>query len=114
MQRSLSGMTSPTDQAEAFWVGAMAVRYLMQDESDKMVTLVRRTGGGYHCETGLCDLTEVAQKTKLVPKSMINSRGNGMTEEFFEYVKPLAHILPVVRSLQGHRVGKKLGEFHRM
>lgn len=113
MQRSLPGMPSPTDQAEAFWVGAMAVRYMMQGESDKMVTLLRVPGRSYRCETGLCDLAEVAQKTKLMPASMINARGNGVTEEFFEYVAPLASILPTVRTLQGHGVERRLAEYHR-
>lgn len=115
LQRSLPGMPSPSDQAEAFWVGAMAVRYMMQGESDKMVTLLRVTSptGGYRCETGLCDLTLVAQKTKLMPASMINASGNGVTEEFFEYVMPLASILPTVRTLKGHSVERRLPEYHR-
>jgi ATP-dependent phosphofructokinase / diphosphate-dependent phosphofructokinase len=114
LQRCLPSMTSPTDQAEAFWVGAMAVRYLMQGESDKMVTLVRNMTGGYHCETGLCDLTLVAQKTKLMPKSMINSTYNGVTQEFLDYVAPLAATLPITRWIQGHSVNKKLEMFARL
>jgi len=115
MQRSLPGMPSPSDQAEAFWVGAMAVRYMMQGETDKMVTLVRTHGPGepYRCVTGLCDLAEVAQKTKLMPKSMINEGGNGVTEEFFEYVMPLASLLPSVRTLEGHSVAKRLNPYMR-
>jgi 6-phosphofructokinase len=116
LQRSLPGMPSPTDQAEAFWVGAMAVRYMMQGESDKMVTLIRTTGhrGGYRCETSLCDLALVAQKTKLMPPEMINSQGNGVTEEFFDYAMPLASLLPTVRTLNGHGVERRLGEYERL
>lgn len=113
LQRSLPGMPSPTDQAEAFWVGSMAVRYMMNGETDKMVTLVRQPGSHYRCETGLCDLALVAQKTKLVPRSMINARGNGVTEEFFSYVTPLAAILPEVRTITGHFVEKRLGHYAR-
>ena len=113
VQRCLPGMTSQTDQAEAFWAGAMAVRYLMQGESDKMVTLERRMTGGYHCETGLCDLTLVAQKTKLVPPSMINAKGNGVTQEFLDYVSPLAAGMPITRWIQGHSVSKKLPNYQR-
>ena len=113
LQRCLPGMVSPTDQAEAFWVGAMAVRYMMHGETDKMVTLVRQSEDPYRCETGLCDLTEVAQKTKLIPKSMINSEENGVTEEFYRYAKPLVTYLPTIRSLNGHAVEKKLPAYLR-
>ena len=113
MQRSLPGMPSPSDQAEAFWVGAMAVRYMMAGESDKMVTLVRVPGPRYKCETGLCDLALVAQKTKLMPREMINEAGNGVTDAFFDYVMPLASILPEVRTLNGVSLPKKLAEFAR-
>ena len=113
MQRSLSGMPSPTDQAEAFWVGAMAVRYMMAGETDKMVTLIRQPGDEYKCETGLCDLALVAQKTKLVPPEMINAAGNGVTEQFFKYVTPLASVLPTSRSLDFQLMSKKLPEYIR-
>jgi ATP-dependent phosphofructokinase / diphosphate-dependent phosphofructokinase len=113
LQRSLPGMPSPSDQAEAFWVGAMAIRYMMQGESDKMVTLVRDPGEKYHCHTGLCDLAEVAQKTKLMPSHMINSERNGVTDAFFDYVTPLASILPTVRTLQGHKVEGRLPHYVR-
>lgn len=113
LQRSLSGMASPSDQAEAFWVGSMAVRYMMAGETDKMVTLVRVPGDTYKCETGLCDLAEVAQKTKLMPRSMINAEGNGVSEEFFKYVMPLAAVLPEVRTLHAKTLAKKLPAYKR-
>jgi ATP-dependent phosphofructokinase / diphosphate-dependent phosphofructokinase len=113
LQRSLPNMQSPTDQAEAFWVGAMAVRYMMQGETDKMVTLVRVPESKYRCETGLCDLVDVAQKTKLIPRSLINEKGNGVTEAFFDYVLPLASSVPTIRFLEGHKVEKTLPAFER-
>lgn len=113
LQRSLPGVPSPSDQAEAFWVGSMAVRYMLDGETDKMVTLVRTSDSPYHCETGLCDLALVAQKTKLMPRSMINAEGNHVTDEFIKYATPLASILPTVRTLHAELVGKKLKEYVR-
>lgn len=113
MQRSLVGMTSPSDQAEAFWVGAMAVRYMMQGETDKMVTLVRAPGPEYRCDTGLCDLSLVAQKTKKIPHSMINEQKHGVTEEFFQYVIPLASLLPEIRMLDVRMIERKLPHYIR-
>jgi 6-phosphofructokinase len=113
LQRSLPGMPSPSDQAEAFWVGAMAVHYMMQGETDKMVTLVRREQGPYRCDTGLCDLTLVAQQTKLIPREWINSKGNGLLEPFFEYAAPLVSVLPEVRHMDPELIPKKCKEYIR-
>jgi ATP-dependent phosphofructokinase / diphosphate-dependent phosphofructokinase len=114
LQRCLPGMPSPSDQAEGFWVGSMAVRYLMAGESDKMVTLVRKSGvTEYSCETSLCDLELVAQKTKLVPDHMINAEGNGVTQAFIDYCAPLASLLPTIRTLKIHKVDKKCAEYVR-
>ncbi|BBH53515.1 diphosphate--fructose-6-phosphate 1-phosphotransferase [Fluviispira sanaruensis] len=113
LQRSLAGMASHTDQADAFLVGSMAVHYIMKGESDKMVTLVRAHGENYKCETSLCDLKLVAQKTKLMPKSMINSEENGVTEDFYQYVLPLAGCVPELRALKATHVKKKLFDYVR-
>ncbi len=113
LQRSLCGMASKVDQEEAFLVGSMGVKYMMEGESDKMVTLVRSSQSPYKCTTGLCDLKLVAQKTKLMPRSMINADGNGVTEEFFEYVTPLLCSMPKVRALKPNFAEKKLEKYAR-
>lgn len=114
LQRSLLGMASPVDQREAFLVGETAVHEMMRGETDKMVTLVcSRDHSAYRATTGLCDLTLVAQKTKYLPRDMINSEGNGVTEAFFDYVLPLVGDLPEIKALQGVSVAKKLAEYVR-
>ena len=113
LQRSLCGMASRVDQQEAFLVGSMGVKYMMEGESDKMVTLCRSSNTPYQCTTGLCDLKLVAQKTKLMPRSMFNAEGNGVTEEFYEYVTPLLCAGPEIRALKPKYVEKKLGEYAR-
>lgn len=113
LQRSLAGMASPVDQQEAFLVGAMAVHYMMRGETDKMVCLERMSHQVYKCNTTLCDLTLVAQKTKLMPRDMINKGGNGVTEAFYEYALPLVGQLPELRALKANNLPKKLSAYVR-
>lgn len=113
LQRSIVGMASQSDQSEAFMIGAMAVHYMMRGETDKMVTLVRRKDVPYQCETSLCDLKLVAQKTKTIPASMINKDENGMTEEFFDYALPLIDGIPELRALKTGHVKKLLPSYVR-
>ena len=113
LQRSIPGLISPVDQSESFWVGAMAVRYAMQGETDKMVTLIRKAGDRYTCETGLCDLEEVAQKTKTVPREFFNAQGNGMSEAFIRYAEPLAGVLPEVSVLNAPLLPSCLPAYNR-
>ena len=86
---------------------------MMKGESDKMVTLIRLPGDTYKCETSLCDLKLVAQKTKLMPKSMINSEENGVTEEFYQYAMPLAGIVPEIHALKPKHIKKRLLDYVR-
>ena len=113
LQRSITGLVSATDQAEAHLVGTMAVHYMMRGETDKMVTLVRESHAPYRCETGLCDLALVAQKTKTMPRSMINQDGNGVTEEFYQYALPLVGFVPEIRALKTPRMQKYLLDYYR-
>lgn len=113
LQRSLAGMASPVDQQEAFMAGAMAVHYMMRGETDKMVCLERIKNQPYKCATTLCDLTLVAQKTKLMPRSMINKEGNGVTDAFYEYALPLVGQLPELRALKEIGLPKKLPVYLR-
>jgi len=113
LQRSFAGMASIVDQREAFLVGSMAVHYIMRGETDKMVALVRVPGPHYKVTTTLCDLTLVAQKTKFVPRAMINAEGNGVTEAFFDYVLPLVGYLPELRALKTNKLVQKLPAYVR-
>jgi 6-phosphofructokinase len=113
LQRSLAGMASFVDQQEAYMLGSMAVHFMMQGASDKMLTLVREPGGVYKCRASLCDLKLVAQKTKLMPRSMINKEGNGVTSEFYDYALPLIGALPEIRALKTPHVKKILPAYAR-
>jgi 6-phosphofructokinase len=113
LQRSLAGMTSKVDQEEAFLLGSMAVHYMMKGETDKMLILVRQPGPYYKCDISVCDLKLVAQKTKLMPRSMINKEGNGVTNEFYDYALPLVGELPEIRALKTPHVKKVLPSYVR-
>jgi 6-phosphofructokinase 1 len=113
LQRSFVGMASLVDQQEAFKLGSMAVHYMMRGETDKMVCLKRVSHTSYKVETSLCDLALVAQKTKLMPRSMLNKAGNHVTEEFYEYALPLVGHLSELRALQATRVQQKLNQYIR-
>ena len=59
-------------------------------KSDMMVALERQSENGvYKCGYQLVGLGEVANIEKKVPRAWINKEGNGVTQEFIDYVKPL-------------------------
>ncbi len=62
---------------------------------------MKRTGNGanYGVEYFRTDLANVAEKTKSIPAEYINADGNGMTDAFIEYAKPLVGKLPVTEYL---------------
>jgi 6-phosphofructokinase len=88
-QRMSSALVSTTDRDEAYLVGRMGVRYALRGATDRMVTLVRRPGPRYACETGLADLASVANTQRLLPDAFIDPAGAGMTEAFRAYALPL-------------------------
>jgi 6-phosphofructokinase 1 len=89
LQRSYGELMSPVDREEAYLVGRAAVRAAVAGESDKMVTLVRRPGPVYAIDTGLAPLDLVANKERKMPPEFINEKGNGVTDAFVAYARPL-------------------------
>jgi 6-phosphofructokinase 1 len=94
LQRSFAGLQSETDVAEARECGRKAVQYSM--EFDNGSVAMKRIGNGinYGVEYFRTDLANVAEHTKSVPDEFINADGNGMTDAFIEYAKPLVGTLP--------------------
>lgn len=88
-QRCAAHIRSKTDIDESVNVGRSAVRFAADGETGKMTCFVRENGDGYKCSVGLCDISEVANAVKVVPREMINERGNGVTRECLEYIAPL-------------------------
>ncbi|MHC4291292.1 MAG: 6-phosphofructokinase [Planctomycetota bacterium] len=94
LQRSFAGLQSEVDREEAMECGRQAVK--MSLEYDNGSVAMKRTGNGdnYGVEYFRTDLANVAEHTKSVPDEFINADGNGMTDAFIEYARPLVGKLP--------------------
>jgi 6-phosphofructokinase 1 len=89
IQRMATAYASGVDRAEAELVGQAAVRELLEGASGVMVTLEREPGAAYAVTTGTVDLQVVANQQKRLPEAFINAAGNGLTEAFETYARPL-------------------------
>jgi len=88
-QRAAAHCSSQTDNDEAFMAGQAAVKAAVDGETDKMVILVRSEGENYQCETGLADLSEIANGVKEIPADWISEDGVSMSAKFIKYCQPL-------------------------
>ncbi|MBQ9197396.1 MAG: diphosphate--fructose-6-phosphate 1-phosphotransferase [Clostridia bacterium] len=80
---------SETDRQEAEACGRAAVRAAVSGETGKMVA-IRRTGETpYASETFLADIREVMMTERKMPDAFINQAGNGVTEAFKAWCRPL-------------------------
>ena len=89
LQRCGSHLASKTDVEEAYLAGQAAVEAAAEGVTDKMVAFQCTRDGSYACKTVLEPLEIVANFEKKVPRAWINEAGNGMTQEFIDYVLPL-------------------------
>jgi len=89
LQRMASNCISRIDRDEAYLVGKMGVRALLEGESDKMVTLIRHTEPAYSCSTGLVELAKVANAQKLMPAAYLDESKTMVTQAFYDYALPL-------------------------
>ncbi len=89
LQRMSSVAVSSVDRDEAYLVGQMAVRRALEGVSDRMVTLVRRPGPDYACETGLADLEAIANANRPLPDDFLDASSTGVTQAFYDYALPL-------------------------
>jgi 6-phosphofructokinase 1 len=87
LQRSFLGCVSESDANEAREVGEKAVQFAAWHNVDGSVSMKRV--GDYSVEYQLVKLSEVAAKTKHMPDEYINEAGNGVTEAFKAYARPL-------------------------
>jgi len=88
-QRASSHLQSLTDVNEAIEVGRTAVQFAVAGEHGIMVTILRKTGKKYEVTFGKHPLKEIANIERVIPPSMINEDGNGITQEFIDYALPL-------------------------
>jgi 6-phosphofructokinase len=104
IQRSFLGCVSETDQTEAREVGEKAVQYAAWYNLDGSVAI--RRVADYAVTYELIDLSEVAAKTKRMPDEFINASGNGVTEAFRAYARPLVGELAAMERIAAPPVRK--------
>jgi 6-phosphofructokinase 1 len=88
LQRSFMGVVSDRDAHEARELGEIAVQYAMWDNVDGSMAISRPVLN-YSVSYGLVKLSEVAGKTRTMPDEFINQDGNGVTQDFCNYCRPL-------------------------
>jgi ATP-dependent phosphofructokinase / diphosphate-dependent phosphofructokinase len=88
LQRSFAGVVSDRDAHEARELGEIAVQYAMWDNVNGSI-VIRRPVLNYSVNYDLVPLAEVAGKTRTMPDDFINAAGNGVSEKFYGYCRPL-------------------------
>ena len=89
LQRMASFSVSIADRDEAYLVGKMGTKALLDGESDKMITLVRHDEPAHHCTTGLAELSQVANAQRLLPDEYLDESKTMVTQAFYDYALPL-------------------------
>lgn len=82
-------LQSPVDREEAELAGRMACEAIMGGESGKMVSFERVSTEPYVIKPVLVDIDKVMLYEKTMPDTFINEEGNGVTEAFKEWCRPL-------------------------
>jgi 6-phosphofructokinase len=108
LQRSFMGIQSDRDARESREVGEKAVQYAMWDNVDGSV-VIKRPVLNYSVDYELVDIRKVAGKTRHMPDHFINAAGNGVTDDFMNYCRPLlGSNLPEPHRLRAPKVTKIL------
>ncbi|HOD17069.1 MAG TPA: 6-phosphofructokinase [Candidatus Cloacimonadota bacterium] len=87
LQRSFIGCVSDIDQHEAREVGEKAAHYAIWHNLDGSISIQRT--GYYSADYTLQDLSAIAGKTRTMETEFINAAGNGVTDAFKYYLRPL-------------------------
>lgn len=88
-QRSFPAVVSEVDASEAFMVGEAAVKFATSGVKGGSVYIERVSNDPYKVVAKITELENVAKVTKNMPAEFINENGNGVTDAFLEYVKPI-------------------------
>lgn len=106
LQRSFLGCVSEVDQFEAREVGEKAAQYAIWHNKDGSVAI--RRIGDYAVEYFLAELKDVARESAQMPAHFLNKQGNGVTQDFIDYARPLIGSLPVMERIAAPTVTKML------
>ena len=117
-QRSGRHIASKTDIEQAIAVGREAVNLAAQGLNGQMVTIVRESDEPYKWTVGHTDISNIANKEKVLPPEYIREDGFHVTDAFRRYCQPLiegelwpeyANGIPVYSKLRRNLVPQKLG-----
>ncbi len=87
--RASIALQSKIDRDEAVLVGEEAVKAVLAQRTGVMVAINREEGEAYQISTSLVPIEEVMLHERILPDKYINERGNDVTEEFTDWLKPL-------------------------
>ena len=82
-------LQSEVDRDEAVLAGRLACAKVLKGTSGKMVAFRRVSVKPYEMEPFLVDIDEVMMHEHTMPDTYINEEGNGVTEAFKEWCRPL-------------------------
>ena len=82
-------MQSQVDIEEAQMAGELACRAALDGESGKMVAFSRVSENPYEMKPFLVDIDEVMMYERTMPDEFINEEGNGITQAFLDWCRPL-------------------------
>lgn len=98
--RSSMAWQSDTDRKEAVLAGKEAVKAAINGHTGVMVGFERSGDGIYEIRPILIPLEQVMLVEKTMPDEFINADGNGVTEAFKQWCRPLVGVLPEFISFQ--------------
>ena len=87
--RASIALQSACDREEAVLAGKLAAEAVVRGESGKMVGFRRLEGEPYRIEPMMIEIEQVMLHEKGMPDSFINEAGNGVTQAFLDWCRPL-------------------------
>lgn len=113
--RTAISMRSKRDLEEAILVGEEAVKAAIEGKTKQMVGLFRKEmkDNSYQVYTKLVPVEEVMLYEKKLPDTYMNERGNDVTEEYLDWLRPLVgdQLQKMLRLKKGEKE-KKANEAH--
>ena len=89
LQRCAAHMASQIDLDESFASGQKAVELAEEGQTASMVVMKRVSNAPYRIEYEAAPIDGIANVARSVPTEWINARGNNITGELYDYLRPL-------------------------
>ena len=94
LQRCAMHCSSKIDIDEAYQIGYESLKYGMEGHNGYMIAINRDNNIPYKSSFFLVEAEKIANNVRYFPNEWINSEGNNITEEAYDYFKPLLGELP--------------------